>query len=328
MKGFNNYLLKRLVQFIPVILGITLVSFVVMNLAPGDPTAMFFNPRINPEEILKLKENFGLNKPILTRYFFWLGQILKGNFGYSLVSGQPVSKLILERLPATLLLTGTAFGLTFFLAVILGIFSAIKKNSFFDKLVTFLTFLGFSMPSFWLGLILILIFSLKLKWLPSSGMYNFKLAGAGIFLSLWDRLRHLILPILVLVIGGMAGLVRYQRGAMLDVLSEEYLVMARAKGLPERLVILRHALRNALIPVITILGLSLPDFFAGAFITETIFAWPGMGRLGVEAVFARDYPLVMGIVLISAILVVLGNLLADIIYVLIDPRIRLGARNV
>lgn len=318
----TRYILRRLLGLIPLLIGISLISFLVMHLAPGDPTAMFADPNVKPEELARIRANWGLDKPVYLQYFFWLANALRGDFGYSYSDYRPVIQVIFERLPATLLLTGVSFLITLLLAIPLGIFSAVKKNSFFDQATTFFSFLGMSIPAFWLALMLMLFFAPERGWLPSGGMYDPLLGETNIFVRTLDVARHLILPSAVLVIGGLAGLSRYQRSSMLEVIREDYIRTARAKGLPERTVILKHALRNALLPIITILGLSLPDLFGGAFITETIFAWPGMGRLGVTAVFQRNYPVVMGVVMVSALLIILGNLLADIAYALIDPRIR------
>jgi peptide/nickel transport system permease protein len=238
------------------------------------------------------------------------------------LTGQPVITEILERLPATLILMVSSFMVTLLITIPLGVISAVKKGTWFDNLVTVFSFAGMATPSFWLGLMLMLLFAVKLDWLPAVGMADPLLRGQGIGDRAIDLIRHMILPLTTMTIISLAGLSRYQRAAMLEVLNQDYVRTARAKGLSERIVIFKHALRNALIPIITILGLSLPDLFGGAFIIETIFAWPGMGRLGVLAVFQRNYPLIMGIVVLSAVLIMLGNLLADIGYALVDPRIR------
>jgi len=279
-----------------------LLSFLVMHLAPGDPTALFIEPNIDPVELARVRANWGLDQPIFIQYLVWLKNALLLDFGRSYTTGLPVIAEISERLPMTLLLMIPSFILTLLITIPVGVISAVKKNSWFDNLFTFFSFAGMAIPTFWLGLMLMLVFSVKLHWLPAVG--------------------NLALPLITMTIGSLAGLTRYQRGAMLEVLNQEYIRVARAKGLPERLVIFKHALRNALLPTITILGLSLPDLFGGAFVIETIFAWPGMGRLGVQAIFQRNYPTIMGIVMISALLIIVGNLLADIAYAMVDPRIR------
>ncbi len=298
-----------------------MLSFFVMHLAPGDPTALFTDPNIDPVELARIRANWGLDKPIMVQYFYWLGNALRGNFGNSYMTGQPVINEILERLPNTLLLMISSYILTLLITIPLGVISAVRKGSWFDNLVTFLSFAGMATPSFWLGLMLMLLFSVQLDWLPAVGMYD-PLVQGGWVVRLIDVIRHMILPLATMTLLSLAGITRYQRAAMLEVLNQDFVRTARAKGLPERVVIFKHALRNALIPIVTILGLSLPGLFGGAFIIETIFAWPGMGRLGVLAIFQRNYPLIMGIVVFSAVLIMLGNLFADLGYALVDPRIR------
>jgi len=287
---------------IPLLLGISLLSFLVMHLAPGDPTALFIDPNVKPEELARVRANWGLDKPIFVQYLLWLKNALCLDFGRSYTTGQPVMIEIMERLPATLALMIPSYLLTLLICIPIGVISAVKKDSWFDNLFTIFSFAGMAIPTFWLGLMLMLIFSVKLHWFPAVG--------------------NIVLPLITMTVGNLAGLTRYQRAAMLEVLNQDFIRTARAKGLPERAVIFKHALRNALIPIVTILGLSLPDLFGGAFIIETIFAWPGMGRLGVQAVFQRNYPVIMGIVVFSALLIVIGNLLADVGYALVDPRIR------
>ena len=283
-------------------IGISLISFFIMHLAPGDPTALFIDPNVDPQELIRVRANWGLDQPIYIQYFKWLGNALRLDFGRSYLTGQPVILEIAERLPNTLLLMISSYILTLLICIPVGVYSAVKKGGWFDNLFTVLSFIGMAIPTFWVGLMLMLLFAVQLSWLPATG--------------------NLVLPLITMTIGSLAGLTRYQRAAMLEVLNQDFIRTARAKGLPERIVIFKHALRNALIPIVTILGLSLPDLFGGAFIIETIFAWPGMGRLGVQAIFSRNYPLIMGIVMFSALLIVLGNLFADIGYALVDPRIR------
>jgi len=296
------YIVKRLLQLIPLLIGISLISFFVMHLAPGDPTALFIDPNVKPEELMRVRANWGLDQPVYIQYFLWLKNAVLLDFGRSYTTGQPVIGEIAERLPLTLMLMIPSYILTFLICIPLGVMSAVRKNSWFDNTVTFLSFTGMAIPTFWLGLMLMLLFSVQLHWLPAVG--------------------NIVLPLITMTIGSLAGLTRYQRSAMLEVLNQDFIRTARAKGLPEWIVIYKHALRNALLPIVTIFGLSLPDLFGGAFIIETIFAWPGMGRLGVQCIFQRNYPVIMGIVMFSAVLIVLGNLLADICYALVDPRIR------
>lgn len=297
-----------------------------MHLAPGDPTQLFIDPSVKPEELARIRANWGLDKPIIVQYFMWLKNALKGDFGTAYLINRPVLEVVIERLPATLLLMLSSFIITLIITIPLGVISAVKKNSWFDNFVTVFSFAGMATPTFWLGLMLMLLFAVNLRILPAVGMFNPLLENPTFFQRVGDVVLHMILPLTTMTIVSLAGLSRYQRAAMLEVLNQDFIRTARAKGLPERLVIFKHALRNALIPIITILGLSLPDLFGGAFIIETIFAWPGMGRLGVIAIFSRNYPLIMGIVVMSAVLIILGNLLADIGYALIDPRIRYGKK--
>lgn len=322
----RKFIIRRLWQLIPLLIGVSLLSFFVMHLAPGDPTSLFTDPNIDPADLARIRANWGLDKPIIVQYFYWLGNVLRGDFGTSYMTGQPVIKEILERLPNTLLLMISSYILTLLITIPLGVISAVKKGTWFDNVVTVLSFTGMAMPSFWLGLMLMLLFAVKLNWLPAVGMYDPLLGDQGLGVRVWDVIRHMILPLTTMTVLSLAGITRYQRAAMLEVLDQDYVRTARAKGLPERIVIFKHALRNALIPIITILGLSLPSLFGGAFIIETIFAWPGMGRLGVLAIFQRNYPLIMGIVVFSAVLIMFGNLLADIGYALVDPRIRYGKK--
>lgn len=303
----KRYILNRLLQLIPLLIGITLITFFVMHMAPGDPTALFTDPNIKPEELMRIRANWGLDKPLAVQYLIWLKNAAKLDFGYSYISGKPVISEIAERLPNTLLLMSVSFIIILLISIPVGVISAVKKGSVFDNLFTIISFIFMSIPTFWLALVFMLLFSLKLGWVPSFG--------------------NLALPVAVLVISGLAGITRYQRASMLEVLDQEYIKVARAKGLPERTVVFKHALRNALIPIITLLGLSIPDLFGGAFIIETIFAWPGMGRLGVSAVFSRNYPVIMGITLLTAVLIVLANLLADIGYAMVDPRIRYAKKE-
>ena len=318
----RHYIVKRLISLIPLLFGISLISFFIMHLAPGDPTAMFADPNIRPEELLRIRANWGLDRPVIAQYFYWLWHALHFDFGTAYLINRPVISVIAERLPATLLLMGTSFIIILGIAIPLGVVSAARKNGWFDNFVTFFSFAGMSIPSFWLALMLMFLFAVKINMLPAAGMYDPALKDPSIPLRLWDLVLHMVLPVATMVITGLAGITRYVRSSMLEALSQNYIKAARARGLYERTVIYKHALRNALLPLITLLGLSLPDLFAGAFIIETIFAWPGMGRLGVFAIFSRNYPVIMGVVMLSAGLIVLGNLAADVCYAMADPRIR------
>lgn len=302
---------------IPLLFIITVISFGMMQLAPGDPTALMVDPMIKQENLEAYKEAYGLNDNVVVQYVRWLGNIVQGNFGESLIrQGVPVSELILARLPNTLILMLVSSIIAFLISIPLGVISATKRNSLTDYSITFVSFLGVATPNFWVGLVLIMFLSVQLGWFPTGGV-----ATLGGDFNLWDRIHHLILPAFVLATADMAGLTRYSRSSMLDVLRQDYIRTAKANGFKNKTVIFKHGLRNGLIPIITILGLMLPSFIGGSVIVESIFAWPGIGLLFVEAAFQRDYPVIMAIVVIAATLVVIGNLLADVLYAIFDPRI-------
>jgi len=319
-----EYIVRRLLFMIPLLLGITIITFVVVQLSPGGPADMLtgLSPKIGAEAKARLRSLYGLDKPIHVQYWLWLSRIARFDFGESFKDGRRVIIKILERLPATLLLNILSLLLIFFIALPIGIMSAVRQDSFFDKGMTVFVFFGFSVPAFWLALLLMILFGVFLGWLPISGMHSVNFPYFSIWGKMWDLIKHLILPVLVSAFGGLAYLSRYSRASMLEVLRQDYIRTARAKGVPEKKVIYRHALRNALIPIVTLLGLSLPGLIGGGFIFETIFAWPGMGRLGYQAIMARDYPVIMGVGVIAAFLTLLGNLIADITYAFVDPRIR------
>lgn len=324
----SRYVLRRLLGAIPLLLGIATLIFFVLSLAPGDPTSFYFNPNIPPQVIEQLRRNLGLDQPIYLRYLKWLGAFLTGHFGYSLAYGRPVAEIIREALPNTLMLTGVSLLLVFLLGMAIGVLQAVRQYSWSDNVLSVLALFFYSMPPFWLALMLMLVFALKAsQWgwpvaLPPTGIISatYDLLGPGG--KLLDRLRHLILPVATLTLALAAGVARYTRGQMLEVIRQDYIRTARAKGLPPHTVILKHALRNSLIPVITLLGLYLPFLFSGTVFVEEIFAWPGMGRVIYTAITQRDYPVVMATGFIFAVLVVLGNLLADLLYAVADPRIR------
>lgn len=312
----NKYIKNRLIQAIPMLIFISIISFLLIKLAPGDPLQSFITPRMSPKDIARVRHNLGLDKPLLVQYFLWLKNVFQGNLGYSLINSRPVAAEILDRIPSTLLLMTSSLIISVVLGVALGVVSALHQNKFIDKLISVISYIGISIPSFWFSMILIYIFSLKLHLLPSVGMHTI-----GVDSTL-DILKHLILPCTVLSFGNLSVITRYIRSNVISELCEDYVTVAYSKGLSKRRLIYRHVIKNASIPVITLLGMSLPDLVAGAFITETIFGWPGMGRLGIKAIFSFDYPVIMSITMLSSILLIIGNLLADISYSLADPRIR------
>ncbi len=321
------YAARRLLGAIPLLLGIATIIFFVLNLAPGDPASMYFNPSIPPEVIEQMRRNLGLDQPLYIQYFRWLIAFFTGDWGQSFAQSRPVADVLMDALPNTLILTGTALVLVFLIGIVSGVYQGVRQHSWGDRVLSIVALFFYSMPSFWLGLMLMLVFSLKAhQWglpfaLPATGItsvdYDFMNGGEKIV----DRLMHLILPVMTLTLVLAAGIARYTRGQMLEVIRQDYIRTARAKGLPERTVILKHALRNSLLPVITLLGLYLPFLFSGAVFVEVIFSWPGMGRVIVDAIFQRDYPVVMATSFIFAVMVVIGNLVADLLYAVADPRI-------
>lgn len=319
------YIVKRLFNIIPVFLGITVISFAVIHLAPGKPTDLMtqLNPKASLEAQEKLEEIFGLNRPVFVQYIDWLGKILAMDFGISFVDGRPVIDKILERLPVTVSINVLALFLILGAAVPIGVKSAVKKGSFFDNFMTVFVFAGFSMPTFWLALIFMSYFGVRLGWFPVSGITSLDFENFSFLGKMVDILRHLFLPLLTISLASLAGFSRYMRQSMLNVMGQDYIRTARAKGLPERTVIYKHALKNALLPVVTILGLSVPGLISGSVIFESVFNIPGMGRLMVESVFTRDYNTIMAGLVMSALLTLFGNLAADIAYFYVDPRIRM-----
>ena len=320
----GNYIVKRLLAMIPMIFGITIITFSVIHLAPGKPTDLLtqMNPKISAQARERLEKLYGLDKPIYIQYVNWLNRLVRFDFGRSFVDDRKVSEKIRERIPITLLINLLSIFLILIVAIPIGVIAAVKRGSFFDKATTIFVFLGFATPSFWLALLLMLLFGVHLGWLPLSGIKSLEFDKFFLWEKVWDVSRHLMLPVFVSAFGGLAGLSRYMRSNMLGVINQDYIRTARAKGLLERQVIFKHALRNAILPVVTILGLSVPGLIGGSVIFESIFAIPGMGRLFYDSVMARDYPVIMGILVIGATLTLLGNFLADISYSYVDPRIR------
>jgi peptide/nickel transport system permease protein len=361
----TKYLLRRLIQAIPVVIGISIITYAIMLSAPGGPVERFANnPKITNDQKEAFKKSWGLDQPIPIQYCRWVGLcdpdqgglsllrsnnlpnvlpaslgggsngILHGDLGFSLDSGESVSARIGHAALPTLILAGTALLLWIAFAIVLGVLAAVKRYSFFDQAATVFSYIGFAMPTFWLGIMLILIFGVSLKWLPISGMNNARLSPAFGTDQYWvyfgqnpipavlDVVQHLIMPVITLVVVNIAGDSRFVRASMLEALGQDYVRTARAKGLPGRTVTFRHALRNALLPVVTNIGLEIPFLFSGALVTESIFSWPGIGRLTIESIRVFDYTILMGVFLITALLVVLANILADVLYAVVDPRIK------
>jgi peptide/nickel transport system permease protein len=307
------------------LLGISALTFLVICLAPGGPAAGIMqdlNPKVSAEYKQKQIEHYNYDKPVHIQYLLWLKQIAKLDFGESYKDGQPVTKKIASRLPKTLLLNVLALIFMMMLAIPIGIFSALKQNSIWDRALTVFVFLGFSIPAYWVALLLMIGFGIHLGWLPITGFRSILADEMTPLQQVWDVLRHLALPLIVTSLTGLAGLSRYMRNGMLEVIQQDYIRTARAKGLPENKVIFTHALRNTLIPVITILGFALPDLISAGVIFETIFSFPGLGRLAYEAAMSRDTFLIMPTVTLGALLTLVGNLIADVCYAYADPRIR------
>ncbi len=340
------YIVRRLLQAIPTLFGITIISFLLMLAAPGDPIAMItFNPDSSPEAATKLRRQLGLDQPALVQYVYWLvgntwvhididgdGEgdvygvrkgVIRGDLGKSLQHKRPVSELIIERIPATLTLTLTALIVGYLIGIPIGVLSAVRPRGWFDQFSRVLSVIGNAVPGFWLGLILIMIFSVKLDLLPMSGLRTIR-GGNHSKLELWDLVQHMVMPVTVLSLGTIAGISRFMRAETIEVLGQDYIRTAFSKGLREREVWWGHALRNALIPIATFIGPAIGGLLGGAVIIEQVFSWPGMGRLVIGGVFQRDYPLIMGSVVFGAVLYISGVLISDILYALVDPRVRLS----
>ena len=320
-----TYAVRRTLQAIPLLILISIILYVILNNAPGGPLAPYLqNPHITPADIERLKHNLGLDKPIWYRYGVWLWTVLHGDFGYSTSNSEPVMRAILERLPATLELMVTSFVVSVVIGISAGIFSAVRPYSFADYFITTFAFFGQSMPVFWFALMLQL--ALAVHGIPLPGGYEIQLPSAGLSSSdafdLGDRIQHLIMPVIVLSLLSLALYSRFMRSSLLEVMKTDYMRTAAAKGLDGRTILFKHGLKNALIPVVTILALSLPGVLGGAIVTETIFAWPGAGRMFYNALQQSDIALMMGYLLILAFFVVFSNLLADVLYAWLDPRVK------
>ena len=318
-----GYIIRRLIQAVPILFGVAVISFGLVYLAPGDPIDRFRTPTIRPDQLEGLIELYGLDRPLAEQFWAWLTSYVQiwrpDAWGYSFLDGQPVLEKVAQRLPATVLLGGTALLVTIVVAIPLGILAAVRQYSTADRVITSLATIGYAIPSFLLGLYLLYFGGVVLGWFPLFGLHSFGKEGDPL-----DMAWHLVLPVASLAIQQIAGWSRYVRASMLEVMHQDFVRTAHAKGLPGRRVTFRHGLRNALIPIITLVGLSIPALLGGAAITEAIFSYPGVGQMGVQAVANRDYPVVLAFVMIGGIGVVLGNLLADIAYGVADPRIKLG----
>jgi len=314
-----KYIIKRLLQAIPLLIGVSIIAFSIMHLAPGGPLSVYtLNPSITAQDIDKIKVILGLDQPIHIQYVKWAKGMFTGNWGTTFFGGRPVFDVIVERIPATFLLMGSAMSIAIIIGMCIGILGAFKRYSVFDYLATTGAMVALSFPTFWFGLMAIYIFSLKLGWFPSGGMFT--LGGEeGVF----DLFRHLVLPTVVLALVLVAQWSRYTRSSFLEVIHQDYIRTARAKGIKGSQILLRHALPNAIAPLIALAGVQLPWLFSGALVAETIFGWPGMGRLFVDSLTMKEYPILMGMVVFTAIAVIFGNLIADILNAVLDPRIAL-----
>lgn len=316
----GRYLLRQVLQALPLLVGMSFVIFFLLQSLPGGPLSLYENrPDITPQDLERLADRYGLNAPLWSKYWNWLSAFLVGDWGFSKSSYRNVVDMVFERLGNTVLLMGSAFLLSLLIAVPIGMLAARKQYSWFDYLTTTFSFFGISIPIFWSGLLAIIVFGAWLGWLPTSGTHSVTLEDK---FDLLDRIRHLVLPTLVLALNSAGAYMRYVRSGMLEVLNQDYIRTARGKGLASRVIFWRHALRNASIPLVTLAALELPGLFGGAIITESIFSWPGMGQLFLQASQRFDYPVLMALLMITTTLVILSNLLADIIYGLLDPRIR------
>lgn len=325
----TKFILRRLAAAVPLVLGIATIIFFLVNLAPGDPTLLIISPGLDQDVIDQMRANFGLDQPLPVQYVKWLGAMLTGDFGHSFSHSRPVLDVVREMFPHTLLLSGCALIVAFTFGILLGTVQAVRQYSFLDSSLSVVLLFFYSMPSFWLALMLILTMSLFARnvwelpiWFPASGMMGSDPDSLSAMGRIIDRARHLFLPTVALSLALTAGIARYMRGSMLEVIRQDFVRTAHAKGLPERMVVFKHALRNALIPIVTLVGLYIPVLFSGTVFIEYVFAWPGMGRTIVDAIGTRDYPLVMAGTFLFGVTVVVANLIADVLYAVVDPRIR------
>ena len=315
-----HYILRRILQAIPMLIGISFAAFVLMRLAPGGPMAIYAqNPNMSEADMRRIEHILGLDQPVHIQYLKWAAGMATGNMGYSYRTGRSVGEVIRERVPATVQLMASAYLIAIALGIATGIVSAIRRHSMFDYCATTGAMVGLSVPTFWFGLMVIIVFAAMLRWIPSGGI-----ATLGAPFSLYDRFIHLIGPASVLGLWMTATWSRYTRSSVLEVIGQDYIRTARAKGLRSRTILLRHTLRNALIPLVTLAGLEFRNLFGGALVTETVFSWPGIGRLYLDSLNYQDYSVILGLLLMTSVLVLVGSLVADILYAVVDPRIRLG----
>lgn len=314
----KKYILKRLLELIPVLILVSLFSFFIIQASPGDPIDNYVRPGMTEEQIEDIKEEYELDGSMAQQYFRWMSHIMRGDLGTSIHQNRPVVDIIAERLPATLMLMGTALVFSLIVAIPLGLWAGLRKNKRSDNIISLISYLGISIPPFWLAMIGIILFSLKLHLLPSGGMHTVNVNTAA------DLLWHMILPAFVLSLNNMAIFTRYIRSNTISQLEEDYVQTAMAKGTGKRKILFRHVLKNCLLPIITLAGINIAGLVCGSFVVETIFSWPGIGRLAMDAVGNRDFPLIMGYTMFSCIILILGNLIADVLYAVADPRIRQG----
>ena len=314
----KKYILKRLLELIPVLILVSIFSFFIIQASPGDPIDNYVRPGMTEEQIEDIKEEYELDGSMAQQYFRWMSHIMRGDLGTSIHQNRPVVDIIAERLPATLMLMGTALAFSLMIAIPLGLWAGLRKNKRSDNIISLISYLGISIPPFWLAMIVIILFSLKLHLLPSGGMHTVNVNTAA------DLLWHMILPAFVLSLNNMAIFTRYIRSNTISQLEEDYVQTAMAKGTGKRKILFRHVLKNCLLPIITLAGINIAGLVCGSFVVETIFSWPGIGRLAMDAVGNRDFPLIMGYTMFSCIILILGNLIADVLYAVADPRIRQG----
>jgi len=313
----NTLLTRRLLQLLPMLFFISLVAFLLVKLAPGDPVAAYITPRMAPEDIERIRQSLGLDKPLVTQYVLWLKNVLQGDLGYSLIYHRPVLEMIAERIPVTLGLMGASLLLAIVLAIPLGLLAGAFKHRWLDHVLNLFAYIGISVPIFWFGILLITVFAVQLNWLPSMGMRTI-----GMDDNWLDVVRHGVLPCIALTFYNLSSYVRYIRSNTISQLSADYVQTQLAYGATRTSILFRHVLKNVLLPVITLFGLSFGELVVGAYVTESVFSWPGMGLLGIQSITSLDYPLIMAIIMLSSMMLIVGNLIADLLYRFADPRIR------